>query len=74
MSMIYKTRRVSNPPTMLGIPNYQRRNLVHEDEYSIQVIPENISTTSVVINLNNFDDLETNNLSKYKIDVQLIEI
>ena len=72
--MIYKARRVSNPPTMLGIPNYQRRNLVHEDEYSIQVIPENISTTSVVINLNNFDDLETNNLSKYKVNVELIEI
>ena len=72
--MIYKARRVSNPTTMLGIPNYQRRTLIHEDEYSIQVIPENISTNSVVINLNNFDDLETNNLSKYKIDVQLTEI
>ena len=72
--MIYKARRQSNPPTMFGIPNYQRRNLIHEDEFSIEVIAENISTSSVVINLNNFDDLETNDLSKYKIDVQLIEI
>ena len=72
--MIYKARRQSNPPTMFGIPSYQQRTLIHENEFSIQVIPENISTSSVVINLNDFNDLETNNLSKYQIDVQLIEI
>ena len=72
--MIYKARRQSNPPTMFGIPNYQRRTLIHEDEFSIKVITENISTTSVGINLDDFNDLETNNLSKYNINVELIQI